>query len=159
MSQLNQSRCFNHCGGPWPTFTPPPCTSTTTSVITITTSITSEPSSEPSSTCNWVCADYVNECGQWYGGYVTPRVSYQPANAGEKWQTAISNPEEDVLTTAVGLGQRLLALRAPRCYRRQLHHQQQLLPVVPSLVIATPRLVPRPPLHLLALLEIADMSA
>ncbi|KAK1768353.1 hypothetical protein QBC33DRAFT_557816 [Phialemonium atrogriseum] len=52
--------CFPDCT-PWPTFTPPPCptiTTTTNPVI-----VTDVPTGVPT-----ICADYINECGKMYGG-------------------------------------------------------------------------------------------
>ncbi|KAF8421851.1 hypothetical protein EV426DRAFT_608192 [Tirmania nivea] len=55
--------CFlaPECGGTWPTFTSPPCNLTITPTPTET--------EYPISTCDIsICADYINECGQMYGG-------------------------------------------------------------------------------------------
>ncbi|KAF1826756.1 uncharacterized protein K489DRAFT_124866 [Dissoconium aciculare CBS 342.82] len=61
--------CYAACpDSPKPTFTPPPCTKTTTTSKATT---TSKPASKKSSTATCtqtICADYINECGQWYGG-------------------------------------------------------------------------------------------
>ncbi|KAK4132403.1 hypothetical protein BT67DRAFT_88680 [Trichocladium antarcticum] len=55
--------CFPDCQ-PWPTFTPPPCSSSAT--------ITSVPTGGPSSSCDGsgksVCWDGMNDCGVPYGG-------------------------------------------------------------------------------------------
>ena len=62
--------CFPDCK-PWPTFTPPPCTSTTTppgTTVYDPPPPTTTPSTSDSCSTQTVCADYVNECGQWYGG-------------------------------------------------------------------------------------------
>lgn len=58
-------------GTKWPTFTKPPCNSTTTTKPTTTSA---------STTCKGtICADYINECGQMYGGclyVIIPLSSY-----------------------------------------------------------------------------------
>ncbi|KAK6219048.1 hypothetical protein LQW54_002550 [Pestalotiopsis sp. IQ-011] len=71
--------CFADCT-PWPTFSKPPCPSTNTSNLPVlvtptfvTTTIAPPPSAitTPTSTdCSTqtVCADYINSCGQTYGG-------------------------------------------------------------------------------------------
>jgi hypothetical protein len=69
--------CFPDCK-PWPTFSKPVCTSTTTSASVTTVSITTisvtsatvTPLSSTTTNCHnqTICADYINECGQTYGG-------------------------------------------------------------------------------------------
>jgi hypothetical protein len=63
--------CFPDCT-PWPTFTAPPCSSSSTPSV-VTTTITPPVSTStvrPTTDCHdlTVCADYINECGQTYGG-------------------------------------------------------------------------------------------
>jgi len=65
--------CFlaPECGGTWPTFTPPPCSTSPTPDPTCTSSI---------------CADYINECGKMYGGcFLAPK-------CGGTWPTFTPPP-------------------------------------------------------------------
>lgn len=58
--------CFlaPECGGTWPTFTPPPCSLTITPTPTETVYPTTT-----TTTCDIsICADYINKCGEMYGG-------------------------------------------------------------------------------------------
>ncbi|RPA93533.1 hypothetical protein L873DRAFT_53118 [Choiromyces venosus 120613-1] len=72
-------------GTAWPTFTKPPCPTTTTK----------EPAS-PTQTCTQrICADYVNECGQWYGGCFLDPV----CTGGTKWPS-FTKPTCPPTTTA-----------------------------------------------------------
>lgn len=62
--------CFSACT-PWPTFSKPPCTSTASVATPVTTPVpvvTPPSSNSPDCHSQTVCADYVNECGQAYGG-------------------------------------------------------------------------------------------
>ncbi|KAF8470625.1 hypothetical protein BDZ91DRAFT_718539 [Kalaharituber pfeilii] len=72
--------CFlaPECGGTWPTFTPPPCPTTTTT-----------------SSCNFqICADYINSCGIWYGGcFLAPE-------CGGTWPSFTAPPCPSTTTTA-----------------------------------------------------------
>ncbi|RPA99646.1 hypothetical protein L873DRAFT_899437 [Choiromyces venosus 120613-1] len=67
-------------GSKWPTFTKPPCNSTTTGRSTTTSA---------STTCKRaICADYVNECGQMYGGCFLDPV----CTGGTAWPTFSKPP-------------------------------------------------------------------
>ncbi|CUS10997.1 unnamed protein product [Tuber aestivum] len=68
-------------GTKWPTFTKPPCSTTTTTESTTTTGA--------STTCKRaICADYVNECGQMYGGCFLDPV----CTGGTAWPTFSKPP-------------------------------------------------------------------
>ncbi|KAJ2904726.1 uncharacterized protein MKZ38_007344 [Zalerion maritima] len=71
--------CFPDCT-PWPTFTPPPCNETSTAASAPTTTLSSTTTGDDCSGMT-VCADYVNECGMWYGGCFpdcTPWPTFSP---------------------------------------------------------------------------------
>ena len=56
--------CYDECKTPTPTWTTPACPTTTSKWTTS----TRKPSSADNCSTRTVCADYVNACGQWYGG-------------------------------------------------------------------------------------------
>ena len=56
-------RCFPNTT-PWPTFSKPSCPSTTSKPPVV----TSKSTASDNCSTRTVCADYINECGQWYGG-------------------------------------------------------------------------------------------
>ncbi|KAI1858252.1 hypothetical protein JX265_010920 [Neoarthrinium moseri] len=66
---IKYGACYDQCK-PWKSPTPPPCSSTITVKPTTTKPTTTKPTTSTTDNCSTrtVCADYVNECGIWYGG-------------------------------------------------------------------------------------------
>ncbi|KAM3509363.1 hypothetical protein MY11210_006362 [Beauveria gryllotalpidicola] len=60
--------CVPDCK-PWPTFSKPPCPSTTSTTISITATPTATTSVQDCH-AHTICIDYVNECGMGYGGCI-----------------------------------------------------------------------------------------
>ncbi|KAK9781175.1 hypothetical protein SCAR479_04996 [Seiridium cardinale] len=66
---------INDCGvwydcSPWPTFTAPPCTTSSSYVITTIAPPIATITEDPTTDCHsqTICTDMINECGQTYGG-------------------------------------------------------------------------------------------
>ncbi|KAH8664411.1 hypothetical protein BX600DRAFT_464396 [Xylariales sp. PMI_506] len=80
--------CFPDCN-PWPSFTAPPCS------ISSTTTTTTKPTTTTDCSALTVCEDFINECGQTYGGCFsacTPWPTFTPPPCSLTTTTTTTTP-------------------------------------------------------------------
>ena len=95
-------------GTAWPSFPKPPCPTT---ISTASTASSSTPTVSP---CPTICADYINECGQMYGGCFP-----DPAcTGGTVWPTFTKPPCTGVNPTTILPSTPATSTRTPTTYDR-----------------------------------------